>query len=260
MTSVDSLLNTLCGAIRAALDTPVSIYLYGSLVLGDYRPGWSDIDLLCLTAAPLTVAQAACLLNLRQTLVQQSGDPRFRAAEGHILSQTGFQFDAPERVVYWGTSGERITDSCHLDSFTRWQLYHCARRLAGDNCLGWLTPPTAAELRQDVLRHYESIRTHAVVTSGNLYACGWLLDIARCLYTLRTGRVTGKTQAGTWALETGMCNVSDALRRALAIRRDPLKYRDTPAYQTWAANLGPTVQAYANLLEAELAHRSEPGA
>ena len=34
------------------------IWLYGSVVLGDYRPGWSDIDLLVLTRGPIAEPRA----------------------------------------------------------------------------------------------------------------------------------------------------------------------------------------------------------
>lgn len=46
----------------------LSLYLYGSAAMGDFRPGWSDLDLLCLTRAPLPPAQADALLPLRQSL------------------------------------------------------------------------------------------------------------------------------------------------------------------------------------------------
>lgn len=32
--------------------------LYGSAVLGDFRPGWSDIDMLCIVKQPLSSEQA----------------------------------------------------------------------------------------------------------------------------------------------------------------------------------------------------------
>lgn len=48
-----------------------------------------------------------------------------------------------------------------------------------------------------------------------------MLDIARCLYTLKTGRVVSKTYAGETALRLGWCPDEDALRDALAVRCDP---------------------------------------
>ena len=53
---------------------------------------------------------------------------------------------------------------------------------------------------------------------------GWLLDIARGLYTLRTGKIIAKTAAGEWALEAGLCPDADILRKAVQIRKEPLHY------------------------------------
>ena len=47
------------------------LYLYGSAVLGDFRPGWSDLDILCLPAAPLSPDTAGRLVLLRQELAAE---------------------------------------------------------------------------------------------------------------------------------------------------------------------------------------------
>lgn len=73
----------------------------------------------------------------------------------------------------------------------------------------------------DVKRHYETIRKYAQKTGRNLYSFGWLLDIARCLYTLRTGKIIAKTAAADWALENNLCPVPDALKAAVKVRRVP---------------------------------------
>lgn len=46
-------INTMVVSIaRILADAQPSIYLYGSVTAEDYRPGWSDIDLLVLTREP----------------------------------------------------------------------------------------------------------------------------------------------------------------------------------------------------------------
>lgn len=54
-----------------------------------------------------------------------------------------------------------------------------------------------------------------------MYSCGWLLDIAQGLYTLRTGTLIAKTSAGEWALAEWLCPDADALRHTLTLRRNP---------------------------------------
>ncbi len=43
---------------RVLQDDLRAIYLYGSAVMDDFKLGWSDIDILCLTNAMPTDAQA----------------------------------------------------------------------------------------------------------------------------------------------------------------------------------------------------------
>ena len=43
-----------------------TIYLYGSVVLDDFKLGWSDIDILVLTESEITEEQASKLVNLRK--------------------------------------------------------------------------------------------------------------------------------------------------------------------------------------------------
>lgn len=56
-----------------------SIYLYGSWVLHDFRPGWSDIDILVLTQRYISEEQALRLVSLRQTMAAEFGDPGYRS-------------------------------------------------------------------------------------------------------------------------------------------------------------------------------------
>ena len=249
-TAVDSMRARICSILQGR---SLSLYLLGSVTLNDYRPGWSDIDLLCLTGQSLPGAQAEELLHLRQTLVQETSDPVYRLFEGGFLSVRAFQTHMPDTVVYWGTGGQRLTDRYHFDSFSMVQLQTAGRLLHGDDVRPQFPIPSYANLRNDVIRHYQTIRQYAVQTDGSLYSCGWLLDVARCLYTLKTGGVIAKTAAGEWALAQKLCNVPDAMARTIEVRKNPAAFRDTPSFQAWAAGLGGEVQVFADVLEREIA-------
>lgn len=82
-------------------------------------------------------------------------------------------------------------------------------------------------------------------------AAGFLISPAASTPS-RPEEVAAKTAAGEWALQNGLCPVEQSLRKALEVRKHPLLYRDTLAYQKWAASLGPDIQSYADVLEAEL--------
>ena len=81
-------INTMAVSIfRILADNAPSIYLYGSVTAEDYRHGWSDVDLLVLTADPITEAQADALLHLRQNLCCYDPDtPYYRLFEGVMIA------------------------------------------------------------------------------------------------------------------------------------------------------------------------------
>ena len=248
--AIAAMTSAISGVLAANLP---SVYLYGSAVLDDFRLGWSDIDILVLTQTPISQEQAQKLVTLRQTLL--SAEPKnvyYRSFEGGMLPLSAFLSKAPDRVVYWGTSGQRITDTYSFDSFCLWELLHNGQLLHGPELRDQMTPPTYASLREDVKKHCDSIRRYGHTTGRSLYSFGWLLDIARGLYTLRTGAVISKTAAGQWALEQGLCPDPGALETALLVRRDPLSHRDDPGVLDYAASITPAVQRFADVLESEL--------
>ena len=51
-----------------------SIWLYGSVVLDDFRLGWSDIDILVLSNTQITDHQAQQLVGLRQDMLEVEPD------------------------------------------------------------------------------------------------------------------------------------------------------------------------------------------
>ena len=248
--SIEIMTKAIAQALGGAL---YEVYLYGSAVMGDFRPGWSDIDIFALSEAPLSEAQAEKLLDLRRELSDKYPEnPYFRCFEGVIVGLHEYLSGDIRRAVCWGTSGRRITDRLHDDVFARFELARYAEPVFGDEGTGIFTCPTREELVRGVREHYDAIRKCARETDESLYSCGWLLDIARCVYTLRFNDVVSKTKAGEWALEKGLFPDREALERALTIRRSPNEYRDLPETKAWLRSLGPTVQRYADVLEAEL--------
>ena len=228
-------------------------YLYGSVALKDFQLGWSDIDVLYLSRCPLRMQDAEVLVNLRQAMLEKEPEnPYYRSFEGAVLSFNEFLLKEDQSVVYWGTSGQRIRQQYDLDPFTRLEIIQHGRLLAGEDVRSRIPLPAYSELAAAVQFHYNTIRKYAIQTNESLYSCGWLLDIARCIFTLRTGTVIAKTQAGAWALENHLCPDEAALRKTLQIRRNPLPYKNAPETKHWLASLGPTVQAFTDVLEKEL--------
>ena len=79
-----------------------------------------------------------------------------------------------------------------------------------------------------------------------------MLDIARCLYSLRTGGIISKTAAGEWAMEQGLFPDRRVMERILQIRREPLRYREDPVALEWLAGLESEIRLFTDRLGQEL--------
>ena len=230
-----------------------SVWLYGSVVLDDFRPGWSDIDILVLSGKPITEHQAQQIVGLRQVMLgAEPGNAYYRSFEGVIADKNEYLSGSFSRLVYWGTSGQRITDRYQQDVFSSYELAKYGQLVYGENGRNIFAGSSPVELRSAVRQHYESIRQHTVQTDEKFYSCGWLLDIARCIYTLRHNDVIAKTQAGFWALKEHLFTDEEPLKKTLEIRQNPASYKDRENVKQWLKSLGPVVQQYADVLEREL--------
>lgn len=235
-----------------------SVYLYGSITLDDFRFGWSDIDILVLTDKQMSKEQAHKLVKLRQTMLEKEPDNLYyRSFEGGMMTLDAFMLKSSDRVVYWGSRGERITDTYVFDSFSMAELIETGILLNGSDVRSRLKAPSFSYLYADVKRHYETIRKYVQKTDRSLYSFGWLLDIARCIYTLRTGRIIAKTAAGEWALENNLCPTPDALRLAVKVRRNPWIYKYEKETLNYAETLAEPIQCFADVLENELTYAKE---
>lgn len=230
-----------------------SVYIYGSYVLDDFRFGWSDIDILVLTRKPISEQQADKLVFLRQSINDaEPNNPLYRCFEGGMLALDAFKHRIPTRVVYWGTSGQRISDSYHFDACCMKELLDHGQLIYGKDIREQLTPPSFEDIKANIQFHYETIRKYGSSSGRSIYSFGWLLDIARCIYTLRTGKIISKTAAGEWALQECLFPDSAALETALVIRKNPQKFHEDAELQDLSERLGNIIQQYANVLEKEL--------
>ncbi|MBQ8003159.1 MAG: DUF4111 domain-containing protein [Clostridia bacterium] len=241
-------------SIQAILkDNLACIYLYGSVAMDDFKLGWSDIDIVCLTRETIADSEAEKLVSLRQQLLNEERENQYyHSFEGIITTTNEFVNNRYNRVVYWGTSGQKIIDNYHFDECSLFELIKYGKLIYGEDIRGKMSVPTYEELKGNVQRHYETIRKYVQKTNENIYSCGWLLDIARCIYTLRHNDIISKTKAGEWTLEANICPEKEQMIQTLKVRKEPLKFKEQSDMKQWLSLLGPSVQKFADVLEIEL--------
>lgn len=248
--SIDVMVKKLCAILGHNI---VCIYLYGSVAMDDFKLGWSDIDILCLTKEVVSDVEAEQLVDLRQKLFKdEEYNQYYRSFEGAIVSIDEFKKKQYTRVVYWGTGGQRITETYSFDVFSLYELIKYGHLIMGKDIRNELILPTYEELKYGVQQHYQAIRKYAIKTGESLYSCGWLLDIARCIYTLRYNDIISKTKAGEWAIKENLCPEVEQMLFTLQIRNRPLKYKDQAEVKEWLSSLGASIQLFADVLDIEL--------
>lgn len=221
-----------------------SMMLYGSVTMDDFQFGWSDIDFCLLTERPISQELAETLVFLRQTMTEEKDpNPFFRLFEGVIMTKKDLLTPGEGKIVYWGTSGQRILSRFSLDPFTRMELIRDGIPVFGTDFRHLISPPDRAEIVQAIQRHYEAIRTYGEADAG------WLLDTARCLYTLKTNQIIAKTKAGEWALEHHLCPNPETMEQALQIRKNPKELLNNASVKKWLNGLKPEIQRFADVLE-----------
>ena len=139
-----------------------SIWLYGSIVQDDFRLGWSDIDILVLTGKQITDNQAQELVQLRQFLAADApGNPYYPLFEGMIANLDEYLSGTFSLLVYWGTTGQRITDRYKPDPFSQYELARNGKSVYGSDDRSIFTVPDRVTLIEAVRGHYETIRKYA---------------------------------------------------------------------------------------------------
>ena len=234
--------NHLTHEVRAALDQYFDLadgcwpglvegfYLVGSIALGDYRPGLSDIDFVGVCARDLSETEVQALEEIHLALARRSGLPKFdgiytswaglAAPSGgqtvcHWLDRTmqrASRYGA--NPVTWATlrmrplriRGRANPEVFHDDAALRqW----CKDNLA-DYWTGWVR-----ESRWPGPRF---------LASFSLWAIGWgVLGVTRLHATIRTGRIISKTDAYNYAKLTFPAEWGPILDVAISARNGELR-------------------------------------
>jgi hypothetical protein len=213
-----------------------ALYVHGSLVLDDFRPGRSDIDFIGIMDRTLTPSSVTELKWLHRRLSLRY--PRFRL-NGSYVPRPAFKPDASGVETGLSVDGWSIhMQSTPRNEVTRYLLATRAVPLfgpSGSDLAGSPDPGTLLDYVRKNMNDYWVPWVDRVggerpldVITATLFArlIEWgVLGISRQLYTLLEHDVISKTGAGEYMLQRSPAQYQPILREALAHRTGVSKNR-----------------------------------
>lgn len=223
----------LVGSFLAAADERLpglitGVYGYGSLVLDDYRPGTSDVDLLVVTARELSPDDLAALEKIHTSM------PASPPLEAIYVPAAWLERSPPPEdprlVAYWldGTMHPAGAEHGPLNPVVWLQVTRHGRIFRGAPLAVTADPGRVRAYNLDNLRSYwqrQFAERIPVRFAGVNPATGFIPEMAtwvvlgppRLHYTLATGDVTSKSGAGRYLAEHFPA-YADLAGRAVAAR------------------------------------------
>ena len=199
----------------------VGLYAYGSLVLGDFDPVRSDLDLLTALSREVAETELAALRDVHGEFVRRhpAWEDRVEVVCVSTSALRTFKVRASTAAVV--SPGEAL----HLERVGReWLIdYHLVR----EHGVALVGPPPStliAEVSRDEL--LEAVREYLARWRGELPASATrgpqryaVLTMCRGLYTLQHGRHVSKKAAAEWA-QRELPEWAPTIERALAAAND----------------------------------------
>jgi hypothetical protein len=200
---VGELLDDLLAGMRGILgERLVGLYLYGSLVWGDFDRYLSDIDMLAAVTEDVSDEEAAALKRMHDDLARRYPDwndrieVQYLSLEGLRTFRTG---STPMAVISPGEPFHIVEGN--KDWLMNWYFV----RVYGVTLFG---PPPATiigpiakeEFIRSIAEHAQEWPTWVEHTRHSRPYQGYaILTMCRTLYTYRNGEQVSKKQAATWA-------------------------------------------------------------
>jgi hypothetical protein len=201
------------------------LYLVGSLALGDYRPGQSDVDLVAVTGSPLDFSELGQLQQLHRQLRHIAPRP---ALDGIYVTWRQLAAAPQSLSVPYCRDGRFAPQGGFAANPVTWSILHRAPM----PIRGPARPPVLHDddlLRtwcRENLQDYWAAWVRAARTrfkpqlfSLSRQATTWgVLGVTRLHATIRTARILSKSEATTYALQTFPSSWSPIVQEALAAR------------------------------------------
>lgn len=225
---INHLLDSLLASIRAALGSKlVGLYLYGSLVWGDFDYDISDIDLMAATAGDIDEKEFALLEAIHNDFARNNPVWDNRLEIAYISTQALRTFKTQSSSIAIISPGEPF----HLKEAGRdWLINWYVVQEKGLTLYGpapqtLIEPISKEEFLQAVKAQAAAWREYVIHTRSSRPYQGYaILTLCRALYAYENGEQVSKQQAALWAQQR-LPGWAPLIRDALKWRQD---YRNKP--------------------------------
>lgn len=236
--NINELLADLREGIQRILDDRlIGLYLYGSLVTGDFDMGASDIDLLAITTSDIDAGEFERLDRMHLDFISRNTmwKDRLEVAYLSVDAMTTYRWRASNIAII--SPGEPFhVKEAGKDWLLNWYLVReKGIALAGPPPSTIIEPITKEELSEVLKSQVKEWRewvAHGNTRPWQAYA---ILTMCRALYTYRNGEHVSKKQAALWAqreLPEWASLINDALRW-----REAWRDADVDHEATWPQTL-----------------------
>lgn len=223
--SVQQVLNAYIAFVAEGLPGLLTgLYLHGSLALGAFDPGLSDIDFITLTSRRCTVADIDALRAIHHTLVQRY--PQAQLSGSYLQLQDVGQMEETIRPHPYIHDGIFHASGYHdINAVTWWILKQRGIAISGP-------PPDQFNIQIDwadlLVKMRLNLNTYWASFTTNPRRMAWLLTdygiqwtvlgVLRQFYTFREQAITSKTDAGIYGLAHVPQNWHPLIQEAINIR------------------------------------------
>ncbi len=197
---INSFFSTLLLQLKAILgDRLIGVYLFGSLVWGDFEYGSSDIDLLVVTSSNITHNEFDKLDEMQKELAKTYSHAKEGMIEIAYMSEDALQtFKTKRSQIAIISPGEPF----HIkDAGKEWLMNWYSVQEKGLTLFGpppktLIAPITKEEFIQAVRDYANTWRNRINELRGR--PAYEILTICRAYYTYKNGEQTSKKRAGDW--------------------------------------------------------------
>lgn len=201
---VNNILKTLVNNLQEALGgNLVGVYLYGSLIWGDFNENVSDIDLLVVTENFLNQNEFVALNAIHDNLVKRHVNWNDRIEIAYIAKKSLKTFKSSKSSIAVISPGEpfNIKDAGKDWLINYFLIQEKSITLLGPDPTTIIDPISKSEFISGVRDQALEWRHWIVNTKGSIgYQFYAVLTICRALYALHHGEQGSKTQAANWMM------------------------------------------------------------